>query len=98
MPVCVEILHSLFKIAHVLLWWTTGYKWSQDLLGHLAEMDVTEPKENRVARERLDPRDLLVLLKDKRENLGSRVPPAREESEGRKGRVEIQERLNFVRI
>jgi len=34
---------------------------SQDPLGHLAVMDVTESKENRAAREKLDPRDFLVL-------------------------------------
>ena len=34
---------------------------SQDPLGHLAVMDVTESKENGAAREKLDPRDFLVL-------------------------------------
>ena len=60
---------------------------SQDPLGHLAVMDATELKESMAAREKLDARDLLVLW-DRRENLGSRVPPARKESEGRKARVQ----------
>jgi len=51
-------------------------------------MDATEPKESRAARVRVDPRDLLVL-KDRRENLGSRVPLAKKENEGRKARVEL---------
>jgi len=34
---------------------------SQDSLGHLAMMDVTEPKENRATQEKQDPRDFLVL-------------------------------------
>jgi len=61
---------------------------SQDPLGHLAAMGATEPKENRVARERLEPRDFLVL-KDRRGNQGSRVPSARKEIGGRKPKVEI---------
>jgi len=44
---------------------------SQDPLGYVAVMDVTAPKKNRAAREKLDHRDLLVL-KDRRENLESR--------------------------
>jgi len=61
---------------------------SQDPLGHLAVIDATEPKENMAGRERLDPRELLVL-KDRRGNQGYRVPPAKRESEGRKAKVEI---------
>ena len=37
----------------------------RDLLGHLAVMDVTEPKENCAARGRLDPMDHLVLKERK---------------------------------
>jgi len=63
----------------------------RDLLGHLAEMDVTEPKETWAARGRLDPRDHLVLKerKERKETLGFRVPPAKRESEGTKARVEL---------
>ena len=60
----------------------------RDLLGHLAVMDVTEPKETWAARGRLDPRDHLVL-KERKEILGSRVPPAIKESEGTKVTVEL---------
>ena len=69
---------------------------SQDPLGQLVVMDVTEPKENRATGERLDPRDHLVL-RDRKEKLGSRVPPAKKEREGRKARVETQEWLSFPR-
>jgi len=63
----------------------------QDLLGHQGVMDVTEPKETWAARGRLDPRDHLVLKEreEQKENLGSRVPPAKKESEGIKARVEL---------
>jgi len=60
-------------------------------LGHLAVMDVTEPKETRAARERLDPRDQLAQKEREeiRESLETRAPPARKDSEGRKVRVEL---------
>ena len=57
-------------------------------LGHLAVMDMTEPKSNRATRQRVDPRDLPVLG-HRRKKLGSRVQPAKKESEGRKARAEI---------
>ena len=68
-------------------------------LGHLAVMDVTESKEIRAARERLDPRDQLVQKERKEigESLGPRAPPAKKDSEGRKVRVELQDRLSFLR-
>ena len=63
----------------------------RDLPGHLAVMDLTEPKETWAARGRLDPRDHLVLKerKEQKENLESRVPPGKKESEGTKARVEL---------
>ena len=63
----------------------------RDLPGHLAVMDVTEPKETWAARGRLDPRDHLVLKerKDRREKLGSGVPPAKKDSKGTKATVEL---------
>ena len=63
----------------------------RDLLGHLAVMDVTEPKETWAARGKRDPRDRLVLKerKEQREKLGSRVPPAKKDSEGTKATVEL---------
>ena len=66
-------------------------------LGHLAEMDVTEPKEIRAARERLGPRDQLVQKERKeiRGRLERRVPPAQKDSEGRRVRVELQDHLSF---
>ena len=63
---------------------------SQVPLEPLAEMDVMEPRENRAARERLDPKDL-PLLKDRKENLESRAQPVKKESEGRKERVGTQQ-------
>ena len=71
----------------------------RDLLGHLAAMDVTELKETRAVQERLDPRDLLVIKerREQREFLVSRALSGKKESEERKGRVEIQERLSFPR-
>jgi len=68
-------------------------------LGHLAVMDVREPKETRAARERLDPRDQLAQKerKDIRERLEPRAPPARKDSEGKKVRVQLQDRLSFPR-
>ena len=67
-------------------------------LGHLAVMDVTEPKETKAARERLGPRDQLAEKERKeiRESLEPRVPPAKKDSEGRKVRVELQDRLSFL--
>ena len=67
--------------------------------GHLAVMDVTEPKETRATRERLGPRDQLVRKERKeiRERLEPRAPPAKKDSEGRKVRVELQDRLSFLR-
>ena len=55
-------------------------------LGHLAVIDVTEPKEIRAARERLDPRDQLVQKERKeiRERVKRRVPPAKKDSEERR--------------
>ena len=43
------------------------------------------------ARERLDPRDHVVLteIKEQRENLGSKVPPVKKDSEGTKVTVEL---------
>jgi len=63
----------------------------RDLLRHLAVMGVTEPKETWAARERLDHRDHLALKerKERKEKLGSRVPPAKRESKGTKARVEL---------
>ena len=68
-------------------------------LGHLAVMDVRGLKETRAVRERLDPRDQLVQKerKEQRENLVSRVPPAKKDREGRKVTVELQEHLSFTR-
>jgi len=68
-------------------------------LGHLAVMDVTEPKETRAARERLDPRDQLVQKERKeiRESLEPRVPRAKKDSEERKVRLELQDHLSFSR-
>jgi len=68
-------------------------------LGHLAVMDVTEPKDTRATRERLGPRDQLVHKerKEKRERLEPRASPAKKDSEGRKVRVELQGRLSFPR-
>jgi len=67
------------------------YMVCRGLLGHLVGMDVTEPKETWAARGRLDPRDHLVLKerKEQKENLGSKVPLAKKESEGTKARVEL---------
>ena len=66
---------------------------------HLVVMDVTEPKETRAARERLDPRDHLVHeeRKEIRESLEPRAPPAKKDSEGRKVSVELQDHLSFPR-
>jgi len=71
----------------------------RDPLGHLDVMDVTEPKETRVARERLGPRDQLAQKERKeiRESLEPRAPPAKKDSEGRKVRVELQDHLSFPR-
>lgn len=66
----------------------------RDLLGYLAVMDVTEPKETGAVRERLGPKDLLAF----KESLVSRVLQAKRDSEGRKARVEMQGRLSFPRI
>ena len=67
------------------------YMVCQGLLGHLAGMDVTEPKETWAVRGRLVPRDHLVLKerKEQKENLASKVPLAKKESEGTKARVEL---------
>lgn len=69
----------------------------QDLLGHLAVMDVTEPKENRAVLETLGPKDLLALkeVKVQKESLVSKALKAKKDSEERKARVEIQGRLSF---
>jgi len=63
----------------------------RDLPGHLAMMDVTEPKETWAVRGSLDPRDHLVLKErmERKEKLGFRVPPAKRESEGTKASVEL---------
>ena len=68
-------------------------------LGHLAVMDVTEPKETRATRERLGPRDQLVQKERKEisESLEPRVPLAKKDSAGKKARVELQDRLSFPR-
>ena len=68
-------------------------------LGHLAVMDVTEPKGIKVALERLGLRDQLVQKERKeiREGLEPRAPPAKKDSEGRKVRVELQDLLSFSR-
>jgi len=68
-------------------------------LGHLGVMDVTEPKETRAARERLGPKDHLVQKERKeiRESLDPKAPPAKRDSEGRKVKVEPQDRLRFLR-
>jgi len=68
-------------------------------LGYLAVMDVTEPKENRADRGRLGPKDHLVQKERKeiRESLEPRAPPGKRDSEGRKVRVELQDRLSFPR-
>ena len=54
--------------------------------GHLAVMDVTEPKEIRAARERLVLRDHRVQKERKeiKESLEPRVPPAKKDSEERR--------------
>ena len=64
------------------------------LLEHLAVMDVTEPKETRVAQERLGPGEKLVEKERKgiREILEPRVPPAKKGNEGEKARVEPLDR------
>ena len=56
-------------------------------LGHLAVMDVTEPKEIRAAREKLGPRGQLVQKERKeiKESLEPRAPLAKKDSEGQKG-------------
>jgi len=68
-------------------------------LGHLAVMDVTEPRATRAARERLGPRDQLAQKERKeiRESLEPRALPAKKDSEGRKVRVETQDHLSFPR-
>ena len=68
-------------------------------LGHLAVMDVTEPKEIRVPRERLDPRGQLAQKERKeiKESLEPRASPAKKDSEERKVTVELQDRLSFHR-
>jgi len=68
----------------------------RDLLGHLVEMDVTEPKETWAAQGRLDPRDHLALKerKERKEKLGFRVPPGKRESEGTKARMELLDCLH----
>ena len=60
----------------------------------MAVMDVMEPKVNREARKRLDPRDLQELLVSMekmapKENLESRALPAEKGSTERVGRVEF---------
>jgi len=62
-------------------------------LGHLAVMDVTEPKETRAARGGLGPREHPVRKERKeiKESLELR------DSEARKVRVELQDRLSFPR-
>ena len=77
-----------------------GYMARRDLLGHLAVMDVTEPKETGAVRERLGPKDLLAFKETwvRRESLVSRVLQVKRDSEGRKARVEMQGRLRFPRI
>jgi len=66
-------------------------------LGHLAVMDVTEPKETRAARAGLGPKDHPVRKERKeiKESLELRAPPAKRDSEGRKVRVALQDRLSF---
>ena len=68
------------------------------MASHLAVMDVAEPKETRAARERLVLKDQLVQKERKeiRESLERRAPPAKEDSEGRKVRVELQDRFNIA--
>jgi len=60
-------------------------------LGHLAVMDVTEPKETRAARENLGPRDQLVQKerKETKESPEPRAQSVKKDSEGRKVRVEL---------
>ena len=49
-----------------------------------------------VARGKLGPKDHVVLMerKEQRENLGSRVPPDKKDSEGTKVTVERHDRLH----
>jgi len=69
----------------------------QGPLGHLAVMDATEPKETRAVRERLDLRDQPAQMERKeiRESLEPMAPSAKKDSEGRKVRVELQDRFSF---
>ena len=68
-------------------------------LGHLTVMGVTDSKEIRAAREKLGPRDQLVQKERKeiRESLEPMALLAKKDSEGRKVRVELQDRLSFPR-
>ena len=59
-----------------------GYMARRDLLGHLAVMDVTEPKETGAVRERLGPKDLLAF---KASNMGSKGEPGVQGPTGQKG-------------
>jgi len=66
----------------------------QGLLGHQVVMAVTEPKVTRVARERLDPRDLQghlvsMELMAPKENFGPRALPAKRGSAERVEQVEF---------
>ena len=55
-----------------------------------------EPKETWAARGKMGPRDQVVLTerKDERESLGSRVLPAKKESEGTKATAERRDCLH----
>jgi len=63
---------------------------SQDPLGHLAVMDVTEPKENRVVRERPDPgNSWCYRTKGGTRDTGSRRPKGRVRGERQKWKFRI---------
>jgi len=66
-------------------------------LGHLAVTDVTEPKGTRAVQEGLGPRDQLAQKERKeiRESLEPRASLAKKVREGKKVRVELQDRLSF---
>ena len=89
----VMILSSDVSGLNVLRW-TTRDKWHPRYarhagfpLGHLAVMDVTEPKEIRAARERLDPRDPAGAegKKGDRGESGAQGPAGQKGQRGEKG-------------
>lgn len=60
------------------------------------ETGATEPKETGVVQGGLDLRDQLVS-KERKEILEFRAPRVKKDSEGRKGRVELQDHLSLPR-